>query len=183
MKFVSGFLAAYLLAIVGGAALIYSGAYNVAADKDHTAMVKWILGTAMSNSVKAHAGGTMPPAGFDAEDHVREGFRLFDEMCVQCHGAPGKQPGEVGQGLRPQSPELSKVAHRWTPPQLFWILKQGIIATGMPAFGSTHTEDQLWDLVAFVQRLASLSPEQYRAFAQDTGAPHEHGPHEHQHGH
>ncbi len=98
MKFVSGFLAAYLLAIVGGAALIYSGAYNVAADKDHTAMVKWILGTAMSNSVKAHAGGTMPPAGFDAEDHVREGFRLFDEMCVQCHGAPGKQPGEVGSG-------------------------------------------------------------------------------------
>ena len=92
-------------------------------------------------------------------------------------------PAKWGQGLRPQSPELSKVAHRWTPPQLFWILKQGIIATGMPAFGSTHTEDQLWDLVAFVQRLASLSPEQYRAFAQDTGAPHEHGPHEHQHGH
>ncbi len=164
MKFVSGFLAAYLLAIVGGAALIYSGVYNVAADKDHTVMVKWILGTAMSNSVKAHAGGTMPPAGFDAEDHVREGFRLFDEMCVQCHGAPGKQPGEVGQGLRPQSPELSQVAHRWTPAQLFWILKHGIIATGMPAFGSTHTEGQLWDLVAFVQRLRSLSSEQYAAF-------------------
>jgi mono/diheme cytochrome c family protein len=183
MKFLSGFVAAILLAFIGGVALIYSGAYNVAADREHIRIAKWILGTAMTNSVKAHADAAMPPAGFDANEHVREGFRLFDEMCVQCHGAPGKQPGEVGQGLRPEPPELSEVVRRWSPAQLFWIVKHGIIATGMPAFGSTHTERELWDLVAFVRKLPGMSPGEYKAFAQGAGAPHEHGPHEHQHGH
>jgi uncharacterized membrane-anchored protein len=40
IKFLSGFVAAILLAFVGGIALIYSGAYNVAADKDHTRVAK-----------------------------------------------------------------------------------------------------------------------------------------------
>ncbi len=183
MKFMFGFAVAILLALIGGVALIYSGAYNVAADKDHTRIAKWILSTAMTNSVKAHADAAAPPAGFDNEDHVRKGFRLFDEMCVQCHGAPGKKRGEVGPGLRPEPPDLSEVAGRWNPPQLLWILKHGIIATGMPAFGSTHTQEQLWDLVAFVQKLPRLSPEQYKGLEQGAGAGHEHGTHEHQHGH
>jgi len=183
MKFMFGFAVAILLALIGGVALIYSGAYNVAADKDHTRIAKWILITAMTNSVKAHADAAAPPAGFDNEDHVRKGFRLFDEMCVQCHGAPGKKRGEVGPGLRPEPPDLSEVAGRWNPSQLLWILKHGIIATGMPAFGSTHTQEQLWDLVAFVQKLPRLSPEQYKGLEQGAGAGHEHGTHEHQHGH
>jgi mono/diheme cytochrome c family protein len=136
----------------------------------------------MTNSVKAHADAAVP-LRFDDEEHVREGFRIFDEMCVECHGAPGKRRGEVGLGLRPQPPELSEVVRRWTAAQLLWILQHGIIATGMPAFGTTHSENQLWDLVAFVQRLPDLSPEQYRGFEQGAGARHEHNGHEHQHGH
>ena len=183
MKFMLGFVAAILLAIIGGVAVIYGGAYNVAADEDHSRIVKWILGAAMTNSVKSRAGAAPPPAGLDAEDHVRAGFHLFDEMCVQCHGAPGKKRGEIGLGLRPEPPGLSEVARRWTTAQLFWIVKHGIATTGMPAFGGTHTQEQLWDLVAFVQKLPGLSPEQYKALEQGAGAPHEHSPHEHQHGH
>jgi mono/diheme cytochrome c family protein len=159
MKFMFGFAVAILLALIGGVALIYSGAYNVAADKDHTRIAKWILSTTMINSVKAHADAAVPPAGFDDEDHVHEGFHLFDEMCVQCHGAPGKKRGEVGLGLRPEPPELSEMAGRWNSSQLLWILKHGIMATGMPAFGRTHSEIQLWNLVAFVRRLPGASPE------------------------
>jgi mono/diheme cytochrome c family protein len=93
MRFMFGFAVAILLVLIGSVALIYSGAYNVAADKDHIRIARWILSTAMTNSVKAHSDAAVPPAGFDDEDPVREGFRLFDEMCVQCHGAPGKKRG------------------------------------------------------------------------------------------
>ncbi len=182
MKFLYGFVAAILLAFIAGIVLIFSGAYNVAADKEHTRIAKWILGTAMTNSVKAHADAVAPPR-FDDEEHAREGYRIFDEMCVQCHGAPGKRRGEVGLGLRPEPPELSEVADRWSPAELLWIVKHGIIATGMPAFGSTHTEGELWDLVAFVRKLPGMTAEQYRALEEGARAPHEHGQHEHQHGH
>src|SRR6266567_237876 len=114
-------------------------------------------------------------------------------MCVRAFASLMKcacnvtalraRSAEVGPGLRPEPPDLSEVAGRWNPPQLLWILKHGIIATGMPAFGSTHTQEQLWDLVAFVQKLPRLSPEQYKGLEQGAGAGHEHGTHEHQHGH
>jgi mono/diheme cytochrome c family protein len=181
--FISGVVAAILVLIAGGMALIYTGAYNVAADEDHTALETWILSAAMTNSVKARASSITPPPGYDDEHQIDHGFRLYDEMCVQCHGAPGKKSGEVGLGLRPEPPELSKVVRRWNTAELFWILKHGIKSTGMPAFGKTHTEEQLWNLVAFVQRLPQLTPDQYKAQDKSTAPAHDHdhGSHEHDH--
>ena len=49
--------------------------------------------------------------------------------------------------------------------------------TGMPAWGTTHTDAQLWDLVAFMERLPALSAEDYRQLAKrsgDDGHGHEH---------
>jgi mono/diheme cytochrome c family protein len=177
--FILGFFTAIVVLIVGGLALIYSGAYNVAADREHTALEKWLLSTAMIRSVNAHADHEMPPTDLNDEHRIRDGSRLFDEMCVQCHGAPGKKPGEVGLGLRPQPPSLSEAAGRWSAAQLLWIVRHGIKATGMPAFGGTHTDDQLWNLVAFVQKLPGLSPEKYKSFDQGGGLRHEHEQHEH----
>jgi hypothetical protein len=33
--------------------------------------------------------------------------------------------------------------------------------TGMPAWGVTHDDALLWDVVAFVRKLPELTPEQY----------------------
>src|SRR2546423_13483863 len=58
-------------------------------------------------------------------------------MCVQCHGAPGRDPGIVGKGLRPPPPVLSEAVRPWDRAELFWIVKNGIKMTGMPASGPT----------------------------------------------
>ncbi len=148
------------LFILGVLVAIYTGAYNLAADKPHTAIETSILHTAMTNSVKSRAAAIVPPADLDAENRSRNGFHLFDEMCVQCHGAPGKKRGEVGMGLSPEPPDLARVARRWSTAELFWIVNHGIKATGMPAFGVTHTDEQLWSIVAFVEKLPDLTAEQ-----------------------
>jgi mono/diheme cytochrome c family protein len=172
--FVAGFLAAILVLIAVVAAVIYSGAYNVAADAGHTAVETRILDAAMTNSVKARAGSIMSPRGFDDDRQVEQGFRLYDEMCVECHGAPGKQAGEVGVGLMPGPPDLSQTIGRWTAGEIFWILKHGIKATGMPSFGKTHSDGQLWSLVAFVRKLQGLTPERYKALDATRGPMHDH---------
>jgi mono/diheme cytochrome c family protein len=182
--FVFGIVTAVAVLVSAGVLAIIGGAYNVAADNPHTAIARWILRTAMTNSVKTHAGAIMPPGDFNAENRIRNGLHLFDEMCVQCHGAPGKKRGEVGMGLSPEPPDLARVARRWNPAQLFWVVKHGIIATGMPAFGGTHTDEQLWSLVAFVERLPDLSAEQYEALEHAGGESHDHeGNHTHDHHH
>jgi len=50
--------------------VIYTGAYNVAADKPHSAVETWILGTAMMNSVKLRATEITPPTDLDSQRRV-----------------------------------------------------------------------------------------------------------------
>ena len=73
-------------------------------------------------------------------------------------------PVDIGKGLNPEPPYLSDTVSRWTAPELFWIVKNGIRMTGMPAFGGTHSHAELKAAVAFIQRLPTMTPAQYAEF-------------------
>ena len=45
---------------------------------------------------------------------------------------------------------------------VFWIVKHGIKASGMPSWGPTHDDQRIWAMVAFLQKLPQLTPEQYQ---------------------
>ena len=49
----------------------------------------------------------------------------------------------------------------------FWIVKHGVKMTGMPAWGVTHDDELLWDVVAFVRKLPELTPEQYETMVKN----------------
>ena len=42
-------------------------------------------------------------------------------------------------------------------------MKNGIKMTGMPAWGVTHDDGILWDVVAFLRKLPELTADQYQA--------------------
>ena len=47
--------------------------------------------------------------------------------------------------------------------------------TGMPAWGATHSDVQIWDLVAFMGRLPEISPDAYRNLINNAqGDKHDH---------
>lgn len=143
--------------------LVYSGEYDIAATKAHHRAVAWAMETTMEHSVHERASEVNPPPPVDSA-HLMTGFHHFEAMCVTCHGAPGRERSEIGKGLLPEPPALSKAAPEWTPAQLFWIVKQGIRMTGMPAFGPTHDDATLWAIVAVLQRLPGMTPQQYEAY-------------------
>lgn len=104
------------------------------------------------------------------------GASHFTSMCVVCHGAPGTERGEIGKGLNPQPPELSHAAEEFELTEIYWIVEHGIRHTGMPAFGPTHGEEELWAIASFVDRLDEMSPEEYRRrTAGASHAGHQHG--------
>lgn len=153
-------LAVVALAAGVGLLVIYTGAYNVAATKPHAGITRWALNTLQQTSVSRRAGEIegAPPADSAA---LASGFHHFRAMCVQCHGAPGHARGELGQGMRPRPPRLKEQVQKWTDAELFWIVKHGIRLAGMPAFGPTHSDEDLWAIVAFTRSLADMSEEQY----------------------
>jgi mono/diheme cytochrome c family protein len=146
-----------LLAIL----FIYSGSYNVSAIHPDSAPVAWVFDTTMTHSVQRRAAGIKVPDLADPA-MVKLGFSHYRSMCVVCHGAPGAPVGDIGLGLRPAPPELAEAAGDWKPNELFWITKNGIRMTGMPAWGPTHSDEEIWAIVAFLHKLPSLTPAQYR---------------------
>jgi mono/diheme cytochrome c family protein len=161
MKTIVALLMILVLAAAGFLIFIDSGAYNIAASAPHFGPIRWVLETTLNNSVRAHAVEVqVPPLNrYDKE----EGFRHFDRLCGLCHGAPGVAASEIGIGLRPEPPPLSDHVVHWLDSELFWITRHGFKYTGMPAFGTTHSEEQLWSVVAFLRELPNLSPEEYQS--------------------
>ena len=136
---------------------IYSGLYNVAATYPDRAPVAWVLSTTMDHSVQRHARGIKVPA-LDDPAMIQAGLRHYEEDCVICHGAPGVRIGEVGRGLNPAPPELTEAAGDWKPNELFWITKHGVRMTGMPAWGKIDSDKEIWETVAFIRKLPSMTP-------------------------
>jgi len=152
-----------VVALVGiGLAVLYSGVYNVAATYPDRGLMAWTMTTTMDRSVARHARGLKVPP-LDDPAMVRLGFQHFREMCVGCHGAPGVEISEMGQGLNPKAPSLVETVGDWKPEELFWLTKNGVRMTGMPAWGVSHTDEQIWAVVAFLRGLPKLTPEAYQA--------------------
>lgn len=159
-------LAAIALAAIGAAALaLYLGLYNVAADVPHTQPVFWLLEKARERSVAVRATDIEVPRDLDSADRIVSGAGQYAEMCAGCHLAPGMKRTEISRGLYPRAPALRRGSNL-TPAEEFWIVKHGIKATGMPAWGVTHSDDLLWDVVAFLRKLPDLSPEDYQALVE-----------------
>jgi len=94
---------------------------------------------------------------------IVSGFKHYNEMCSICHGAPGLKTNEMVEGLYPKPPELYKHADEDDAQEFFWIIKNGIKMTSMPAFKPTHNDEELWAITAFItHKLPKMTPDEYR---------------------
>nr|WP_221400892.1 cytochrome c [Parvularcula dongshanensis] len=165
-----------LVVFAAGLIVAYTGAYNVAATRDHTAFGRWALGTTMENSIQRRADGIEAPVSF-SEAQIASGARRYKAMCAHCHAGPGIERAEWAEGMLPQPPHLTEHGNEWAPEEIFWILNHGIKMSGMPAFGPTHEDEALWEITAFVRALPGMTTEQYKAYgepAEQGGAGHGH---------
>jgi len=173
MRTVLIILATLVIAALLGWTYAMTGWYNIAASEEHTGVVRGILHETMENSVRHHAKSINVPATLanPTPEILSTGFRHFDGMCVTCHGAPGVARSEIGAGLNPEPPSLAFAREEWSPRELFWITKYGVKMAGMPAFGKTHTDEEIWAIVAFMWRLYELNPDDYLARRGSPGKP------------
>ena len=162
MKIVSVTGTIVLILVIAFLFFIYLGIYDVSAIKPHTGLVRWVLSTTMDNSVRRRAAGITAPPLTDAA-LVRSGSSYYQASCSGCHGAPGVAPAAFAKGLNPPPPNLAESVPDWTAAELFWIARNGVKMSGMPAFAPVHDDNQLWTLVVFLQRLPTLSPADYQA--------------------
>jgi mono/diheme cytochrome c family protein len=147
-------------ALTVGAVVLYAGFYDVAATHQHFRPTFWLLKTGLRESVERRARRIETPP-LDDPTLVSRGLGLFDAQCRQCHGAPGASPELFALGMTPVPTNLAYSTRERTPAELYWVIKNGIKMTGMPAWEFRLADGDMWAVVAFLRELPLLSPEQY----------------------
>ena len=98
----------------------------------------------------------IPPAPPDLQVSVAEGDKLFGTECGACHGLSGNKATDAGRWMYPRAADLtSSEVQGYSDRELFWIVKNGIRLSGMPAFARVESDEHIWDLVRFVRTLPS----------------------------
>lgn len=148
-------------AAAGALIALLAGAYDISATDQHLRPTFRVLQIAMRQSVKRRAEAIEAPP-LDDPALAARGLHHFRAHCVQCHGAPGVAPEPFALGLTPLPGSLSDTAREWTTSELYWVIRNGIKMTAMPAWQFRMSDDELWSIVAFLKTLPELSPRQYR---------------------
>ena len=151
---------------------VWSGSYNVAADDPHTGPVYAVLETVRDRSIATRASRLQVPGDLQDPARITQGAGNYNAMCMGCHLAPGMAATEMSRGLYPAPPDLSKETVESAA--AFWVIKHGIKASGMPAWGKNMSDEYIWNMAAFLQELPKLSPEQFQAMVASSGG-HDHG--------
>lgn len=170
MKIFYTLLAVIVIAIGAVMIFIYSGVYPIGADVPHNDTEYWLLETLRDNSIDRASSNISVP-NLDSAELLMAGGPDYNDMCAGCHLKPGKKQSDMSIGLYPAPPNLSvnqdDAGHENDDAQQlasrqFWVIKHGIKASGMPAWGPTHDDQRIWAMVAFLQKLPELTAQEYQ---------------------
>jgi mono/diheme cytochrome c family protein len=169
LKFLLGMVVVLLLLGGAGAFLVHTGRLPVAATTPPD-VVDRVAMTAKFTAVQRNGSRQQVKLPTDAAS-VARGRDHYIENCLPCHGAPGVKAAEFAEGMNPRPPDIDGPLQTYDDSQLFWVIKNGLRATGMPAFGVNHTDEEIAAIAAFVRRTPHLTPEESKELA--GAAPHE----------
>jgi mono/diheme cytochrome c family protein len=96
----------------------------------------------------------IPPATINLQAGIEEGDKLYATDCSMCHGSDGHTPTDYGRWMYPRASDLtSPMVREYSDRELFWIVKNGIRLSGMPAFAKVESDEHIWNLVRYVRTL------------------------------
>ncbi|MDB6018467.1 MAG: cytochrome class protein [Pedosphaera sp.] len=159
-KFWIGFVCGIIMVLLIAFLILVSGALDLSASGKPGAIEKTLAPWAFERSMAGRFPKKNNPFANDASAWAA-GMAHYRENCLICHGAPGIEGNELSMGLNPPAPALdAPEVQELSDGQLFWIVKNGVRWSGMPAFGPTHNNAEIWKIASFLRHLPHLTPEE-----------------------
>ena len=159
------------LGLIGAVLVVAFGLYNVSAQQGHWPGVSWVLHTTYRNAVKLRAPSEDAVPDLSSEEMIALGAGHYDDACRFCHAAPGERQSATATSMEPPPPPIADAVAHWEPRHLFWIVKNGVKMSGMPAWPSEKRGDDVWPVVAFLNAVEGMDGERYRELIERAEAP------------
>jgi len=104
----------------------------------------------------SHEG--IPPRPLDRVASAKEGDNVYTMRCTMCHGEDGRTLSPMGRWMYPRAADLnSPEVQSYSDEELFWVVRNGIRLSGMPAFGRLETDDHIWNMVDYIRTLRPVA--------------------------
>ena len=145
------------LLLLSALAITGLGLMPVSADGAHSRLEARIMPAVLHASIVRHASGETNPVPLN-EHNLKAAVETYKAMCARCHSTPEGKTSVYGQSFYPPAPQLPQGMAQYTDSQLFWLIKHGIRNTGMPAWGSMLSDEEIWQIVSLLKNSQDLSP-------------------------
>ena len=162
-----------LLGLVLGVAAVAAGAYlyfslgyaPVATSAPPMPFEERMANMALHARIAKEAPSGVPvPAD---EVNLVAGAQLYQEHCAVCHGVSGQSETAIAKGMFPKPPQFFQGHGVTDDPvgETYWKAKNGIRLTGMPGFGASLNEQQLWQVSLMLSHADKLPPSAQKVFS------------------
>ena len=149
-----------------GLVVLRGGFYDISANTQHFPIVYSVLSEGLQYSVQNHAQDIEVPGDLGSREQLLRGAAVYQANCVQCHGGPGVAPSTHGMSMQPAPGPLVDADVNWKTRELYWITKNGIKMSGMPAWEYHMSDADMWAVVAFVAAMPTMTPADFRRMTQ-----------------
>lgn len=161
-----GIVFTVVAAAIAGYVIIRAGIMPANADERPPRFEVWAAKTSLHATLRRSAPRVTNPLPA-TDKNLIAGVKLYAQNCAVCHGDASGKATDVAKGLYQDPPQLAKEGVEDDPDGVtFWKLSHGIRWTGMPAFGKTLKEDQIWQLTLFLKTMDHLPPAAQKAWQQ-----------------
>ncbi|HEY7981791.1 MAG TPA: cytochrome c [Candidatus Eremiobacteraceae bacterium] len=161
MNFRSMALGAGLLIVLGliaAYAAITFGLVPANSDARASGLERWAARTSLNATIHREMSASPNPLPL-SDANLNAGLKLYASNCMACHGASDGKASNIALGLYQPAPQLGEHGVEDDPDgEIYWKVQHGIRFTGMPSFGKTLTDTQLWQLVMFLKQMDKLPP-------------------------
>ncbi len=155
---VLGIVVTMALALIAGYLAVVNGLVPANADGKPGRFERWAARASLHATLRREAGDAPNPlAASDA--NLISGIHTYSRNCAVCHGNADGQASKIARGLYQRAPQLANDGVEDDPAGIvYWKIQHGIRLTGMPGFGKTLKQKQIWEVALFLAKMDKLPP-------------------------
>lgn len=137
---------------------VKSGGMPVATKGKPLPFERFLAQVALDAAVNREADRSSPIEATEA--NLAAGAKIYKTQCMVCHGSTNREPTAIALGMYPKPPPLVRLDKKGVTDdsagEIYWKAKNGIRLTGMPGFGESLSETELWQVCLLLQHAHEL---------------------------
>lgn len=169
LKFVFGFIAGLVVALLGIFLWVRLGFVNPRADVPENVLEKYVAMPSLDAAVDRRAPEVRNPLQV-TDANLIAGMKTYETNCASCHGDTRRPDSMLPDALYPRAPLFVKDAPDMPENQNFYIIDHGVRLSGMPAWKKVLNEQQIWQVTTFLSHMDKLPPEVLKQWQAVAGA-------------